>query len=341
MGTQISSIITSREIKVEDLKGKRVVVDSFNLLYQFLTTIRQQDGSLLVDSKGHVTSHLSGLFFRTTKLMKEGIKLAFVFDGIAPELKKKERERRKELKAEAQRKYEEAEAIGDIELMRKYAGRTAILTKEMVEEAKELITALGLPIIDAPSEGEAEAAYLVKTGGFYAVVSQDTDSLLFGANKVIKNLSISGKKKKHGTSAYVSINPEIVDLAENLNTLGIDIDQLIVISMLCGTDFNIGGIKGLGPKKSLMLVKKHSKDFESLFKEANWDESFKTPWQEVFSVIKNMPVSSINEISWSRVDEKKIFEILVDGHEFTRERVENALAGLSEKQTQKGLSDFF
>jgi flap endonuclease-1 len=341
MGTQLGPIITSREIKIEDLTSKRLVVDSFNMLYQFLTTIRQYDGAPLTDSKGTVTSHLSGLFFRITNLMKHDIKFAFVFDGKAPDLKKEEKERRAELKQEAVRKYEQAVDEGDIELMKKYASRATYLTKEMVEEAKELIIALGHPVIQAPSEGEAQASYMVKKGEFYASISQDTDGLMFGCPRMIKNLSISRKKKKTGTSAYETTNPEIVELSENLNHLGVDNDQLIVIGMLCGTDFNIGGIKGIGPKKALDLVKKHKKDFDKLFEEAKWSDYFTYTWKEVFHTIKDMQVTDDYTLTWKNIDEKKIYEIMVDKHEFSKDRVEKAIESLMKKGAQRGLSDFF
>lgn len=341
MGTQLAPIITSKEITIDDLSGKKLAVDSFNMLYQFLTTIRQQDGALLTDSKGNITSHLSGLFFRTAHLMKNNIRLAFVFDGKAPDLKNEERERRAGLKQEAVRKYKQAADEGDIELMKKYASRTVTLTKDMVEEAKEIIAALGQPIIQAPSEGEAQASYMVKKGEFYALLSQDTDGLIFGSPKIIKNLSVSKKKKKTGTSAYISVNPELVDLSLNLNNLGIDIDQLIVVAILCGTDFNVGGVKGIGPKKALSLIKKHGKDFESLFKEAEWDSFFNYNWQTVFNTIKDIPVTDNYDLAWKSIDEKKIYAILVDKYEFSKERVEKAMADLTKKQAQRGLSDFF
>jgi len=341
MGTQLGAIIVSKEISLEKLSNKKLVVDTYNILYQFLTTIRQQDGGLLTDSKGRVTSHLSGLFFRITNLMKNNIKLTFVFDGKPPELKKEERERRAEIKQDAMRKYELAVDEGDVDLMKKYASRTAILTKEMIEESKELITAFGHPIVHAPSEGEAQAAYMVKKGEFYALVSQDTDGLLFGSPKLIKNLSISRKRKKTGTTAYETINPEIIDLAENLNTLGIDNDQLIVVGMLCGTDFNIGGIKGIGPKKALDLVKKHKKNFDTLFKEAKWDTFFSYDWKKVYDTIKKMPTTEDYVLKWNNIDEKKIHEILVEKCEFSSDRIEKTLEGLSKKQAQRGLNDFF
>ncbi len=337
MGTKLSPIIISKEITIQDLSGKKLAVDSFNMLYQFLTTIRQQDGSLLTNSKGKTTSHMSGLFFRTTKLMRENLKLAFVFDGISPDLKKEERERRQELKKDAEEKYKEAVEKEDIELMRKYAGRTTRLTKEMIEESQRLIKALGLPVILAPSEGEAQAAHMVKKGEFYAVMSQDTDSLIFGSPRVVKNLSISGKKKIK--AAYQSINPELIDLEENLKKLNMTREQLIIISILCGTDFNIGGVKGIGPKKAIDLVKKHGMNFDLVFKETEW--IFPFSWKEVYDTIYNIKTTDDYELRWGTIDENEIYKIMVEENEFQKERIEGAINGLNKKQAQKGLGDFF
>ena len=339
MGTQLSSILEAREVSLDDLKSRTMAVDAYNMLYQFLTTIRQRDGTPLMDSQGNITSHLSGLFFRVGKMLRQDMKLAFVFDGESPELKNEEKQRRREKKEEAREKYEEAKQEQDIELMRKYAKRTAALTPEMTQEAKELLHAMGIPTIQAPSEGEAQAAYMVGKGEFYGLVSQDTDGLLFGSPRIIKNLSITGRRRIRST--YRTINPEIIDLAENLNNLGIDREQLIVIAILCGTDFNVGGVKGIGPKTSLKLVKKYGKDFDAIFKEAEWEDHFDIPWREVYDVFINMPTTDDYALEWPGLQPKKIYEILVERHEFTRDRIEKVVDELQKKNAQKGLSDFF
>ena len=251
MGTKITDLLVSKDISIEDLKGKIIVVDAFNQLYMFLSSIRQPDGSLLTDSHNNVTSHLNGLFYRFTKLMQHDIKFIFVFDGKAPDLKLKERARRAEIKHDAQLKYEKAKEEENIEEMKKFASRTSRLTKEMIEDVKELISALGCPIIQAPSEGEAQAAYLVKNKEAYASLSQDADSLLFGCPLVVKNLTLSGRKKIPNKLAYDQINPELISLGDTLNDLGINQDQLIIVGMLVGTDYDIDGIKGIGPKTAL------------------------------------------------------------------------------------------
>jgi flap endonuclease-1 len=253
------------EIKLESLSGRILAVDSFNVLYMFLTTIRGPDGSPLMDSKGNTTSHLVGLFSRFSNLMEKGIKFVFVFDGKAPDLKKEERERRKQLKDEAQKLYDVAQSEENVENMKKYAARTTVLTKEMIEEAKELIEAMGMTVVIAPSEGEAQAAHIVKNGDAYAVMSQDADSLLTGSPRTIRNLSITGRRKMPGSHAYKNVLPELIDLNDNLKELEMTQDQLIVLAILVGTDYNYGGVKGIGPKKALILMKKHGSDFDSLF----------------------------------------------------------------------------
>jgi len=343
MGVQITELLQAKEISLDQLKGKTIAVDAHLFLYQFLTTIRQRDGTPLSDSKGRITSHLIGLFTRSSSLMRSGLKLAYVFDGKAPELKEKERERRKEQKIAAKVKYEEAAEKEDIENMRKYAARTSRLTPDMIQESKKLITAMGIPIVQAPSEGEAQAAFMVKSSDAFAVASQDADSLLFGSTYLIRNLSMAGKRKRTNKLAYETISPQLISLSETLNHLGIDQGQLIALAMLVGTDFNPGGIKGIGPKNAIKLVKSHGRDFDALFREVKWDEQNATPWNEIFHLIKDMPVSSDYKLKWALPDKEKITRLLVDEHDFSMERVQSALEKFEKDESapQKGLGEFF
>ncbi len=344
MGVNISELLVKKEADVASLRDKIIAIDAHLFLYQFLTTIRQRDGSLLMDSKGNITSHLSGLFHRNAKLMQQGLRLAYVFDGKAPELKVRERDKRTRLKEEAFLKYEEAKQKEDIDEMKKYASRTTRLTRENIEEAKRLISAMGLPVIEAPSEGEAQAAYMVKNDKAFAVASQDADSLLFGSPKLLRNLSLAGKRKRTNKLAYETIKPEVVTLADTLNEIGLDNDQLIALGMLVGTDFNQGGIKGIGPQKGLKLVKEYGNDLDKLFKFVKWDEYFDYPWTDVFYLFKKMPVDENVTLEWKAVDRDKVYEILVEEHDFSMERVNSVLDKLAlekEKQTQKGLGEFF
>jgi len=338
VGTAITSILKIKEIQIKDLANKILVVDGQNMLYQFLTTIRQQDGSLLTDSKGRVTSHLIGLISRVTNFLGKKLKLVFVFDGEAPELKHKELQKRKEGKIHAEKQYEEAKSAKNIEDMKKFAGRTTRLTKEMVAEATLLLKAMGIPVIQAPSEGECQASHMVARGDAYAVVSQDADSLVFGATRVVRNLNVSGKRKVG--AMYKSISPELIGLTENLNELGIDREQLILVSMLVGTDFNIGGIKGIGPKKALKLVKEF-KDQEKIFEEAKWDEHFDISWKRVYDTIKNIPVTDDYKIKWENFNRDKIIKLLVDEHDFSMDRVNSLLEKLESANKEKMQKSLF
>lgn len=344
MGVALTELLLIKEIGLDFLHNKVLIVDAPMWLYQFLSSIRQRDGSLLTDSKGNVTSHLIGLLARVSNLTQQNIKLAFVFDGKPPKLKHMTLEKRKEIKIEAQKNFEKAKEREDMELMKKYAARTSRLTEEMIEEAKKLVGAFGLPVINAPSEAEAQASFIVKNNDAFAIATNDADALLFEAPKIVRNLNMAGKKKRKDKLSYETINPDIIDLKENLHHLGISQEQLIALAMLIGTDYNSGGIKGIGPKTALKLVKAYGTNLEALFNEVKWDDFFDFTWHEVFDLIKNMPVDNGYNLKWTNIDDEKIMKLLVDGHDFSEERVKNQIEGLvkgKNKKNQKGLSDFF
>jgi len=344
MGVKIFDLVESEETTLDNLKGKILAIDTSLFLYQFLSSIRQRDGNLFTDSKGRVTSHLIGLFSRTSKLLQHGILPVFVFDGKHPELKHKEQKKRAEAKMIAQKKYEAAAEKEELEEMKKYAARTSRLTKDMIEDSKKLIDYLGCPIVQAPSEAEAQAAYMNSKGDVYAVASQDADTLLFGAKRLLRNLAISGKKKRAGKLAYTTVKPEIITVATVLNTLGIDKEQLIILSMLVGTDFNPGGIKGIGPKKALKIVKENNHDYEKIFDEVKWNDHIDVEWKEIFDVIHKMPVTDDYELKWYVPDKAKIIKFLVTSRGFNKERVENSIEAIlqtTEQKKQKGLGEFF
>ena len=343
MGIALTELLQPTELKIEDLKEKVVAIDAFNFMFQFLASLRGPDGSLLTDSKGNITSHLLGIFSRTTHLMQKGVKCVFVFDGEAPALKQKERDRRKALKEQAQREYNVAKEQEDTDAMRKYAQRTTTITQDMVDDAKKLLTALGIPVIQAPSEGEAQAAYMAQKGDVDFVASQDADVFLFQAPKVIRNLSILGKRKKTSKLSYETIGPELITLSDLYNQLGIDNQKLIALSMLIGTDFNPGGIKGIGPKNALKIVKE-ANTLEEVFTLANWDEkSPELSWQEVYEVFTKMPVTDEYELEFKQIDEDALIQLLCEEHDFSRNRVVTTITKIQKQQqtfAQKGLGDF-
>ena len=339
MGTKIFDLVPKQDITIEELKNKSIVVDTSLYLYQFMATIRQRDGTLLTDSNGNVTSHLIGLFARITQLMQNDIKLSFCFDGKPPQLKSDEQKRRREIKTKATEEYEVAKEREDVGAMKKFASRTSRLTKDMIDESKELLIALGLPVVQAPSEGEAQAAYLVKNNDAFGLSTNDADSLLFGTPRLIKDLSVGQKRKLPGKSAYVTTYPQLIELEKTLKHLNISQDQLIAIAMLVGTDYNYGGIKGLGPQKALKLVKQEQ-DLNKIFKEAKWNDNFDFEWEKIFNAIKNMPVEKNYDLKWTSVNPEKVKKILCDNHNFEENRVDLTLARLLPKK-QQGLSQFF
>ena len=329
MGLNIAEIVPRKAVSFSELKGKIIAVDAFNTLYQFLSTIRQPDGTPLMDKKGRTTSHLSGLFYRNINLINEGMKLVYVFDGEPPKLKSVTKRLREEVRQEARQKYETAKAEEDIEAMGKYARQLARLNDEMIEESKELLKAMGIAVVQAPSEGESEAAYLTKETA-YAVGSQDYDALLFGAKRLVQNLTLARKRKT--VSGYIYISPEIIELEDVLNKLQINLDQLICLGILVGTDYNPKGVFRIGQKKALDLVRKYRQPY-LIFEAVDKEKGLNFDWQEIFELFHKPHIKEV-EIKFPKLDEKKIKKILLE-HDFSEERVDNQLEKLN-KAKEKG-----
>lgn len=347
MGLNIREIIPRKELEISELKGKIVCVDAFNTLYQFISTIRQPDGTPLMDNQKRITSHLSGIFYRNISLLSEGIKLVYVFDGKAPKLKQRTWKERKENRDLAQERYGIAKQEENFELMKRYSSQLIRLDDNMIREAKELLDAMGIPVVQAPSEGEAEAAYLCRINeNVFASVSQDYDSLLFGTKRLIRNLALARKKKTAG-GLWVEIKPEIIELEKVLNTLGINLDQLICLGILVGTDYNPKGIPGIGQKRALEIVQKYKQPvliFENVVEKISaLPREDKFDWTEVFELFKKHDTEDA-EFNFKKLDEKKIKEILVDEHNFSEERIQTQLEKLrenTERNKQKGLDKWF
>lgn len=323
MGLQIGDIVPRTEVKFVDLKGKVVAVDAFNAVYQFLSSIRQADGTPLMDEKSRVTSHLSGLFYRNLALISEGVKLVYVFDGEYHELKGKTHLKRGGAKEEAKRKYEEAKSEDDVEAMGKYARGFAKIDDEMIAECKDLLRAMGIAVVEAPGEGEMQCAQLVKEGSAYAVGSQDYDALVVGGNRLIQNLTLARKRKVPGGFVYIS--PEVIDYQKVLGELELDGDRLISLAILVGTDFNPGGVRGIGPKKALALCRAKKYPVE-IFKEVEHQLEFN--WQEIFEIFKKPNVKKGIELDFGKLDGDMVRKILVEEHDFSLDRVEKQLEKL-------------
>jgi flap endonuclease-1 len=332
MGVQIGEIVTAREISLEELSGRVVAIDAMNMLHQFLSIIRQRDGEPLMDSKGRITSHLSGLFYRTANLVEMGIKPVYVFDGKPPPLKHLTLDKRAMSREEAERRWREALEAGDLEEARKFAQRAGRVTEEMVEQAKQLLQFMGIPWVQAPCEGEAQAAHLVKRGDAWASASQDFDSLLFGAPMLVRNLALTGKRKLPGKDAYVEVKPEQIELRNVLETLHITHEQLVDIGVLVGTDFN-AGVKGIGPKRALELVRKYG-SLEKIV-EAKLFE-FDVDPLEVKKIFLRHEVTDDYEIRWREPNPEKIKEFLCEEFDFSEDRVQSGIEKLTKGKMRVG-----
>jgi len=331
MGVQISEIIPRKEIEISALKGKTIAIDAFNTLYQFLTTIRQPDGTPLMDKNKNITSHLSGLFYRNINLLQEGIKPVYIFDGIPPELKQKEIKKRQEAKKIAEQRYTEAKQKEDIKEMKKYSGRFVKITDEIIQQSKDLLEALGIPVIQAPAEGEAEAATLAQTGKVWAAASQDYDALLYGTPYLIRNLT-SPRRRKTPSGLYIDIKPELIEFQNVVTKLGIDKDQLICLAILVGTDY----------KKALSIVQKYKYPIQ-IFNHVQKNFDFIFDWQEVFKQFHEYKSSYTENIQPKPINEKKIKQILL-AHDFSEKRINSGiqkLKAITESKKQRGLNDFF
>ncbi len=326
MGSDIGDLFEKESVNLNFFSGSKISIDAFNTIYQFLSIIRQPDGSPLKDSEGRVTSHLSGLLYRISNMVEVGIKPVFVFDGEPPEFKKKEIEERIDRKLEMEEKLLVAKERGEKDL-KKYAQATARIDEYIVESSKKLLELMGIPVVQAPSEGEAQAAYITLKGDTEYTCSQDYDSLLFGSPKLGRNLAITGKRKLPGRNVYIEVKPEVIDLNKNLKRIGITREQLVDIAILVGTDYN-EGIKGIGAKKAYNLIKKHG----------SIDEAIKTlnveieNLEEIREFFLHPPVTDEYSLKYSKPDSEGIIEFLCEVHDFSKERVEKAIEKL-----QKGL----
>lgn len=329
MGVDISSLLEAKEIQLVELSGKSIAIDGFNILYQFLSIIRDRmTGEPLRDSKGRITSHLSGLLYRNSNLLEAGIKPVFIFDGKPPEFKHSTIESRAERKREAEKKWKEAVERGERAIT--YAQAAAKLTDDMVERAKTLLDYMGIPWVQAPSEGEMQCAFMCKRGDVWASGSQDFDSLLAGTPRLVRNLSITGRRKVPKKEIYVQVKPELIELEKTLESLGITEEQLVILGMLVGTDYS-EGVKGVGPKTALKIVKKY-KTLDKVMENVNWTSD--VPAEKIYNFFLNPPVTEEYEIEWKEPGADKLREFMVKEHNFSLERVEKVIERLQNAWTK-------
>jgi len=320
MGVNLSGLVEPKNVNLEDLRGKTVAVDAYNTIYQFLSIIRQPDGTPLTDSRGRITSHLSGLLYRNVNLIEAGIEPSFVFDGKPHLLKSNTIAERRERREKAEEEWEKAKEEGNIKKAFSKAQQTSRMTDEINRSSRELLGYLGLPVTDAPSDGEAQAAYMCLKGSVWAAASQDFDSLLFGTPTLVRNITITGRRKIPGRDMYKDVRIEVIGSVEYLRELGVSREQLVDVCILMGTDFNTG-VQGIGPKKGLALIKKHGKLENVLTHIGQTIDRY----DEIRDIFLNGEHSDDYSVRPSVVDRESVKRLLCDEYEFSEERVESAL----------------
>ncbi len=331
-----------QKIGLDELSGKVVAIDAYNTIYQFLSIIRQPDGTPLMDSKGRVTSHLSGLLYRTANLLDYNIQPIYVFDGIPPALKQRTIQARMNRRKEALEEWEKAKAKGMMDEARTHAMASTRINKEIVQSSKELLGYMGIPILQAPSEGEAQGSALVRTGLVDAVASQDYDSFLFGGDIVIRNLTITGRRKLPKRNVFIDITPEKVILKDLLSNLKITQQQLIWLGILMGTDFN-SGIEGVGPVNALKIASAANRieDVIATVKE-KYNQEFDVDPREVEAIFVKPDVLDIKQKDFASImssvkpSKDEMIKFMCDEHGFALDRISKYADKFVEAKARKG-----
>jgi flap endonuclease-1 len=322
MGVLLTPIVVKDPMTLADLRGKPLAVDANGELYQFLALIRLPDGTPLRDSQGRITSHLSGLFFRTTRLIADfSMRLAFVFDGRPPIEKTVEITRRRAVRERYEAEAAEARSAGDLSRAYSKSTMTSRLTAEMIASAKQLLALMGLPVVQAPSEAEAQAAHIARRGDVWAAASKDYDALLFGTPRLVRFLTISGREFLPSQRSFRPITPELINVPRMLDALGITHSQLIDLGLLVGTDFH-PGVKGIGPKKALALVRRYGA-IEHMPSEIGG--AFGIDLQRLRQIYLEPEVRDDYNVESGQCDVDGVVHFLCDEHAFGRDRVMSAL----------------
>ncbi|EFN89831.1 flap endonuclease 1 isoform X1 [Harpegnathos saltator] len=332
--------IAPEAIKERELKhyfGRKIAIDASMCLYQFLIAVRSE-GAQLTTVDGETTSHLMGIFYRTIRLVEQGIKPVYVFDGKPPNLKGGELAKRAERRDEAQKLLQAAEEDGDAEAIDKFNRRLVKVTKTHAEEAKQLLKLMGIPYIDAPCEAEAQCAALVKAGKVFATATEDMDALTFGCNVLLRRLTFSEARK---------LPVQEIHFDKVLGGLELNHNEFIDLCIMLGCDYT-GSIKGVGPKRAIELIKNH-KSLEKIIENID-TKKFPVPedwnYKEARLLFQEPEVSNADDIvlKWSEPDEEDLVKFLCGDKQFNEERVRNGAKKLHKARntsTQGRLDSFF
>lgn len=331
-----------RPQEVQSLFGRKVAIDASMCIYQLLVAVRMGSDNLTNDD-GNITSHLSGLFYRAIRLLELGIKPVFVFDGKPPEMKAGELSKRAEAKKAAEEAASKAREDGDLEAAIRFSRRVNRVTPEMMEACKTLLRLMGIPVVEAPCEAEAQCAELVRKGVVYAAASEDMDSLTFGTDRLIRQLWAGTAS----TATKKGIKPTEFTLSVILEDLELSMGQFIDLCILCGCDY-IDGIRGVGVVKALNLIRKHGdleKIVETLRKEKGFVVPDEYPVESLRDMFRKPLVTDAKEITikWEKPKDDELKKFLVEDNQFDLVKVENGLKRLvaSKKVTSQVRVDSF
>lgn len=251
LGVPLSTKQSVREVELASLHGRKIAIDASMAIYQFLIAVRSGGGNqqafMLTNEQGETTSHLQGMFNRTIRFMTEGIKPVFVFDGKPPTFKSGELLKRKEKREKAEEELKKAHDEGDIEEENKQSKRLVRAGRKENDDCKKLLQLMGMPIVLAPCEAEAQAAALAKAGKVYATGTEDMDAVTFATPILIRKMTFANAKNGKVQS---------INYAKALEGLGLTHDEFVDLCILLGCDY-CDPIKGIGPKTALKLVREH------------------------------------------------------------------------------------
>ncbi len=320
MGVDISGIVERAEIDMDSLSGRRIAVDAYNTIYQFVSAIRQPDGRPLSDADGRPTSHLIGILHRNSRLLRAGIRPVYVFDGAPNRLKFETLDKRKEAKLRAEERYREAVEKKDMERAYSLAMQTTRLTDDIIAESARMLSLMGIPFLTAPEDGEAQASVMARRGDVWATASQDFDTMLFGSPRTVRNLTLSSRRRIPGKSGFSQVKLELVDMEHNLRRLGLSREQVVDLAILVGTDFN-EGIKGIGPKKALKIIREKGRIEETGYAGSPGLEHL----DAVRRIFLEPAFTEDYALEWRKPDAEGILDFLCTEHEFDRQNVMQAV----------------
>ena len=332
MGVKLKDLANPRKTSFENLSGNSIAIDGYNIIYQFLTTIRGPTGEPLMNSRGKITSHITGLFYRNINLLNNNIRPMYVLDGKPPQLKSTLIKKRKEIREKNQEKYQKAMEEGDQEQARRYAHSMIKINEGIINDVKKILDLMGIQCIQAPAEGEATVAYMNELDLVNYAVSQDYDSLLFGAKRLCRNLTVSGKRRIPRTNRYMNVEPEIIELKEFLRINEINREQLVDIAILIGTDYNPNGFTRIGPKTAIKNIKKY-KRIEEIPKIERELELIDV--DQVRNMFLNPDVIKPEIIENKELKKEELISYLCDENDFSEERISNTIKKLDKVEEQQ------